>query len=586
MRNPHLKFIKSLILSLIITITLISIGCNRESKTLVEIGDEKITLGEFEKQYLRTINNVDSARNKPLEDKKQFLNLYINFRLKVKDARERGLLNNSEIQKDIEEYKRTYTPNYLIDKEVVDKEIKKLYDRKHEEVRASHILINLPEKSSPEDSIRAYQTADSIIQRLNNGEDFGDLAVHYSNDRTAKNNRGDLYYFTGGMTVEEFEDAVYNMRIGEYTKQPVRTMFGLHIIKLTDKKPRLESIRASHILIQDKRDSLGNITDSLGTAQLSMDIYNRVKNGEDWNTLVMQFTEDPGTKENGGDLGFFDRRRMTQPFDSAAFLLKIGEIAGPIRTQYGWHIIKKTDEKKYQDLEKQKENLKTEYKRTKKYKDDYAKYVEKIKEEYNFKFNDEGFNFLRNKFDSLKSIADYNLDSLFTQQDKEKIIADFEDGAIKLINILDHLNVNRDFQRTPLNTETIKLIITSSAEQLLLNKKGKDVDIEDEEEYRISLTEYENGLLVFRIDQDELWSKVKLEDPEMLAYYESNKSKYATLDSAGNQIFKPFDQVRAEISNDMQQLKYKEIEKAYLESLRQKYPVTIHEDILLEAFKE
>ena len=102
-------------------------SCSRASKTLAEIGDEKITLGEFEKQYLKTINNVDSARNKSLEDKKKFLDLYINFKLKVKDARERGLLNNADIQKDVAEYVKNYSPSYLIDKEIVEPEIKKLY---------------------------------------------------------------------------------------------------------------------------------------------------------------------------------------------------------------------------------------------------------------------------------------------------------------------------------------------------------------------------------------------------------------------------------------------------------------------------
>src|SRR5262245_13454447 len=106
-------------------ISLFSANCSREKKTLVEIGDEKITLGENEKQYLKTVGNVDRARNKPMEEKMQFLNLYVNFRLKVKDARERGILNDAEIQKDINEYKRNFSPTFLVDKEIVEAEIKK-----------------------------------------------------------------------------------------------------------------------------------------------------------------------------------------------------------------------------------------------------------------------------------------------------------------------------------------------------------------------------------------------------------------------------------------------------------------------------
>ncbi len=572
---------------LIIVLTVVTVfNCSREKKTLAEIGDEKITLGEFEKQYLKTVTNIDTAKNKSIEEKRQFLNLYINFRLKVKDARDRGLLNNPDIQKEVAEYKRTYSPTYLVDKEIVDEKIKVLYDRKREEVRASHILINLAEKPTPQDSIAAYQKADSVIMKLKDGVEFSQVAIEYSQDRTVRNNGGDLYYFTAGMTVPEFEDAIYEMKVGDYTKKPVRTMFGLHIVKLSDKKPRLESIRASHILIQDKRDSLGNITDSIGTYQKALEVYNKAKGGEDFSALASQFSEDQATKQSGGDLGYFDRRRMTQPFDSAVFLLKVNEITGPIRTQFGWHIIKKTDEKQYLSFEKQKENLKNEYKRTKAYKDDYNKYVEELKKKYDYTIVEDGINFLRSKFDTLKTIADYNIDSLFTPQDKERVLARFKDQDVKLSDVINHLNTNRDFQRMALTAATLISIINSAGEQPVLNKRAAELDVESDDEYKANLRDYENGLLVFRIDQDELWSKVKLNDDELKSYYESNKSKYTKLDSAGKSTFKLFDEVKAEISNELQQVKYKDTEKAYIESLRQKYPVKIFEEVLAESFKD
>lgn len=584
------KFIRRLQLTgLFVFLLIISISaenCSRASKTLAEIGDEKITLGEFEKQYLKTIGNVDSARAKPMEDKKNFLNLYINFRLKVKDARERGLLNTPEMQKEIAEYKRNLAPTYLIDKEVVAPELRKLYDRKKEEVRASHILINLSEHPTPEDSIAAYQKADTVIHKLEDGEDFGQVALQYSQDRTVSQNKGDLYYFTAGMTVSSFEDAVYDLKVGEFTKKPVRTVFGLHIIKLTDRKPRLESIRASHILIQDKRDSLGNIIDSLQTYQHALDVYNRAKNGENFSQLAAEYSDDPATKNIGGDLGYFDRRRMTQPFDSAVFALNVGEITGPVRTQYGWHIIKKTDEKQIQPFDKVKEQLKNDFKRTQKFKEDYNKYVNRLKEEYDFKITDDGMNFLKNKFDSTKKISDYNLDSLFAQGDKDKVIATYEDGQIKMQDILNLLNVNRDFQRSPLTTETWKSIIDAAADSPLLNKKADDMRIAKDDEFEAMMRDYENGLLVFRVDQDELWSKVKLNDTELQNYYEANKSKYTKLDSAGNSIPKSFDEVKPQISNELQQIKFKEIEKEYLDKLKQKYPVKVYDEVLLDAFKD
>lgn len=566
--------------------SIIFINCNKGNKTLADIGDEKITLGEYEKQYLKTLSNVDSAKLKTIDEKRTFLDLYINFRLKVKDARDRGLLSNPDIQKEIAEYKKNYSPTYLIDKEVVEPQIKKLYERKKEEVRVSHILINLTEKSSPQDSINAYRTADTIVQKLKDGADFGEIAFQYSQDRTAKQNRGDLYYFTGGMTVEEFENAVWDLKVGEFTKKPIRTPFGLHIIKLTDRRPRLESVRASHILIQDKRDSTGKIIDSVGTYQRALEVYNKAKNGEDFTQLVNQYSEDPGSKTNGGDLGYFDRRRLAQPLDSAIFELKVGQIAGPIKTQYGWHIVKKTDEKQFLPFDKQKENLRTEYKRTKKFKDDYQAFIGKLMNDYKYSIVDDGFNFLRSKFDSTKNVTDYNLDSLFQQDDKNKILAKFEGGDIKINDLISLLNVNRDYTRSLLTGETIRTIINASAEAPILNKKAIDENVEKDDEYVNNLKDYENGLLIFRVDQDELWSKVKINDSDIEGYYTSNKVKYSKADSTGQQVPKTLEEVKGEISNELQQAKFKEIEKAYLDGLRQKYPVKIYEDVLKESFAD
>lgn len=577
---------KAGLLTFVLIVSIISFNCNRASKTLIDIGDEKVTLGEFEKQYLKTQPNPDSAKTKSMEDKRQFLDMYIKFRLKVKDARERGLLNNPEMQKEIADYKKTFAPNYLIDKEVVEPELHKLFERKKEEVRASHILINLQEKPSPQDSIAAYQKADSVIQKLKDGQDFSALADQYSSDRSVKVNHGDLYYFTAGMTVDEFEDAIYKMKVGDYTKEPVRTQFGLHIIKLTDRKPRLESVRASHILFQDKRDSLGNMIDSLNTYKKALELFERAKGGEDFGALASQYSEDPGSKEKGGDLGYFDRRRLAQPLDSAIFASKVGEICGPIRTQYGWHVVKKTDEKPYRSYDEVKENLKNDYKRTIKFKNDYQKYVEKLKSDYKFTMNEGGLSFLRSKFDSTKTLADYNLDSLFNAADKENVVANYNGGVIKVADILNYQLTNRDYQRSQLTNETIKTLINATAENPLLNKRAAEANIEKDDEYNDALREYENGLLVFKVDQEELWTKVKLDDKEILSYYDANKSKYTKLDSTGASVVKSFDEVKPTISNELQQIKFKEIEQNYINSLKAKYPVTVHEDVFEKAFKD
>ncbi len=570
---------------IIISLVTVIVACSSKKKiVLAEIGDEKLYLHDYENQFLKTTNNIDSARNKSMEEKRDFLDLLIKFRLKVRDARDRGLLNSPEIQQDLNEYKKNFVSTFLIDKEIVEPNIKQLYERKKYEVRASHILINLSQTPTTEDSLKAYQKADLISKKLED-EDFETVARTMSDDKTAQQNGGDLYYFTGGMTVKEFEDAVYNLNVGEVTKEPVRTMFGLHFIKLTDKRKRNDGIRASHILIQDKKDSLGNIIDSVATLNRAMEILKRIKNGEDFATVAKEVSEDPGSKDNGGDLGFFDRRRMVQPFDSAAFSLDVGEVSELVRTPFGWHIIKLTDIKEFSPFEEQKESLKTEFKRGQMFKAAYSKYMENAREDYNFVIDPSGLKFLISKFDSTKTINEAKVDSLFTGEDRKVVLATFKDGQIIVEDMVQYLNTNRDYGSNAPITRKLIQIIEGTAEMPILNLIAVREDIEDDEDYKKLLADYEDGLLTFKIDQEELWSKIKINDEEMQKYYDAHKADYTIKENNEDKV-RPFEEVKSEISSKLQQAKFKELETAYIDRLKQKYPIVIHEEVLTQAFEK
>ncbi len=572
---------------LFIILLVVIVACSSKKKQVVaEIGDEKIYLDDYEKQYMKTVNNLDSAKGSTMDKRKEFLDLLVKFRLKVKDARERGLLKSDDIQTDLKQYKESFLTSYLIDKEIVAPQIKDLYDKKEYEIRASHILINLPaQNKSPEDSIKAYQKANDALKKLKEGVPFGDVAKEFSDDPSAKQNGGDLYYFTAGMTVPEFEDAIYKLKVGDYTKEPVRTSFGLHIVKLTDKRKRSDGIRASHILIQDQKDSTGKVIDSMGTYNKAKEVLTRIKNSEDFSKVASEVSQDPGSAQKGGDLGYFDRRRMVQPFDSAAFLLKVGEISDLIRTPFGWHIIKVTDIKPYLSFEKQKETLMSDYKKGPQFKAEYTKFIDKAKKDFKYEIKDDGFAFFVSKFDSSRAVASYNLDSIFTPEEKTRVIATFKGGETKISDIMTFLTKNRDSQSGLTNAATLRKIVEGAGESSLLYQISMKENIEKDPEYIAQLTEYENGLLSFKVDQEELWRKIKITPEDLQHYYDSNKDKYTYTDS-GKVKTKPFEDQRSEISNTLQQEKFKEMEKEYVENLKKKYPVKVNETILIEAFKD
>ena len=586
MKSPKTLFL--LLIVTIISTVFLSTGCNsKKNKTVVaDIGKEKILMYQFEDQFLKSIgNNLDSAKKTTIEQRKEFLDLMIKLKLKVLDATEKGYLNSAEIKADLESYKKNYLSAFLIDKKVTDPYIKDLYERKKFEIRASHILINLPQTTTPEDSVKAFEKAKTVIDKLKGGTPFSDVAKEFSEDPSAKSNGGDLYYFTGGMTVPEFEEAVYKLNPGEYTKEPIRTMFGLHIVQVTDKKKRSDGIKASHILIQDQRDSAGTILDSAASLKKVNDVYTRIKNGEDFSKLATEVSQDPGSAAKGGDLGFFDRRRMVQPFDSAAFSLKVGEVSSPVRTPYGWHIIKVTEIKEYPEFDKAKENLKNEFKRSVQYKIEYDKYVAKALKDYKLELDKGGISMLYAMVDSAKVISMINLDSVFIGSDKLTKLANYTGGSVTLQDFLQYLQVNREYSSSNLGFATLTKIINEVASAPILFVVAQKENIEKDEDYLELMNEYTAGLLREKIDLEEISSKIKITDEDINTYYNTNIQAYKIKDGDTERV-RTVEEVKGEITNTLRQDKFAQTEKSYIDALKQKYPVKVYEEELKKAFKE
>jgi peptidyl-prolyl cis-trans isomerase SurA len=582
-----LKTINSLIFSALIVFTLISFGCNKKNKSVVaEIGSDKILMYEFEDQFSKSMNNnLDTLKKTTYEQRKEFLDLMIKLRLKVLDATDKGYLNSPDIKNDLDNYKKNYMSAFLVDRKVTDPYIKKLYEMKKYEVRASHILINLTQTPTPEDSVKAYEKAKTVIEKLKSGTDFKQVAAEFSEDPSAKVNGGDLYYFTGGMTVPEFEDAVFKLSKGDYTKSPIRTMFGLHIVQLTDKRKRNDGIRASHILIQDQRDSSGNILDSTIALKKVTEIYEKIKGGADFGALAMEYSQDPGSATKGGDLGIFDRRRMVQPFDSAAFSLKVGEVSSPVRTPYGWHLIKVTEIKEYPDFDKAKENLKAEFKRGMQYKTEYEKFVAQTLKEYKFEIDESALNTVMLKIDTTKTIGNIMFDSIFSAAEKVTKLASYNGGTVTLGDLIQNFAVNRDQTMSMANKQAFKRAIEQTATNPVLTAYAEKEKIDKDEEYLDLLKEYTAGLLREKIDLEEITSKIKISDGDIQGYYNTNLTQFQ-IKEGENITQKTLEDSKAEISNILRQQKFAEYEKNYLDALKQKYPVKVNTDMLSKAFKE
>ncbi|MGD1894784.1 MAG: peptidylprolyl isomerase, partial [Cyclobacteriaceae bacterium] len=228
----------------------------------------------------RIVDSTTARTSESVEQAvKEYLDLYVNFRLKVNAAEEAGLDQKESFQQELAQYREQLAKPYLIENRVTEQLIEDTYERMKQEVRASHILIEVPEDASPSDTLKAYQLADSLRTLALNGTSFSMLAEQYSSDPSAAANGGDLNYFSALQMVYPFEKAAYNTEVGSIS-QPVRTRFGYHIIKVQDKCPSQGKVKVAHIMIRP-----GGNNDSTAR-QKARQVYEQLRTGADCGDMV------------------------------------------------------------------------------------------------------------------------------------------------------------------------------------------------------------------------------------------------------------------------------------------------------------
>ena len=194
-----------------------------------------MTLGEFEEQYIRNNGGETAAARSTAEERKEFLDLLVKYRLKVLEARDKGYHTDEEIRKELEEYRNSLAVPYLTERALIDPAVEDLYNRRLEEVRAAHVLIRIPTDTlGRPDTLAGYNRAMDVLRQAKEGVPFDSLARQYSDDKGTRDNGGDLLWFSAGMTVPAFDAAVYVMKKGEICDQPIRTMFGLSLIHISE----------------------------------------------------------------------------------------------------------------------------------------------------------------------------------------------------------------------------------------------------------------------------------------------------------------------------------------------------------------
>ncbi|MFC2083848.1 peptidylprolyl isomerase [Bacteroidota bacterium] len=510
---------------IVMCIYLLITSCTVKHSEIViaEFGDHKIFLEEFETAYTKNTGNEKTSKADSLERMKEFIDLYLNYRMKLRDAIVRGYDNEEELLYELNDYKKKVGSSYILEKQLIEPGIKKYYDDRSEEIRVSHILIR-PDSANYE---LARREALGLIDSIKQGKSFEELAELYSDDRFSKSEGGDIYWITAGQIIPEFEKAAYELQPGEVYFQPVKTNYGYHVIKVTDRQKRRYKVKARHILIKtDNVDDMNDIDDKFDTNESFnkiKDIKEQLNDGADFAELAKMFSDDKGSGENGGELGFFERRQMVKPFDEVAFNLKIGEVSDIVKTRFGYHIIEILDDMDYPVFEQEKEKLRDQYKKTR-YKDEYDNYLDNLKNQNRFKINTKVFDDIVYKRDSLRFNDDY-WESELRKQLKDSTIFVLNEKPFIVDSLFKFTIQDKKLLNKSIRRERLSMAVKFYSYHAVLEEESLTLD-QNDSTFAQLMGDYKNGIYIFKLQEDEVWNKINIDSSNVFDYYQMNKNNF------------------------------------------------------------
>lgn len=515
---------KQLLIALGLSFTVGTTVFAQQDPVLMEVDGKKITKSEFLQIYLKNNNN-------PKYDKQtldEYIELFKKFQLKVAEAEALRYDTIPKLKRELEGYQKQLAQPYLTDNEMNKTLVDQAYERMKTEVRASHILIKVDPSASPEDTLKAYKRIMAIRDKVVKGEDFAKLAKSKdsgSEDPSAQTNGGDLGYFTAFQMVYPFENAAYNLKVGEVS-MPVRTRFGYHILKVTDKRPARGTMKAAHLMIAANKQT--DDADVIEKARVKAnELYTKLVAGEKFEDLVKAYSDDPSSASNGGVLPLFGTgatTRMIPEFEEAAFSLnKDGDFSKPIQSDFGFHIIKRielTPLKSFDDLKKE---IESRVNRDERAGLTQNSYIEKLKKEY--KFTDQSAESIKwfeknmdssiykGTFDPAKVPASSK--SLFTVDGKNYTQADF----------VKYMNENPRLTRGNALNEVAKKAYPEWVNNTVVELEKTKLPVKYPE-YKALMNEYHDGILLYEIMSDKVWNKAMKDTVGLKEFYDANKGKY------------------------------------------------------------
>lgn len=517
-------------LSLILIIILYIWGCSlsREmtstSEALFEIDNIPYSTNEFIYVFKKNHYKRDSIHSeKSVND---YLDLFINFKLKVTEAKSLGLDTTNSFKSEFELYRRQLAESYLSEKQITEELVTQAYQRMQQEVSVSHILVLVDMIAAPEDTISAYRLISEIRGKAVNGEDFNKLTRIYKGKNKDKVVGENLEYFTVFQMVYPFENMAYKINIGEIS-EIVRTRFGYHILKVLDKRTAKGKIQVSHILLRLPKGLVHE--DSIKKRKRIFEIHQLLLSGADWVETCNQFSEDINTRSKGGVLPEFSStaRNIHPSFAKACYSLREpGEISVPFLTPFGWHIVRLEKKPGIKPFEEVKTMLKSQVERDSRSQIGKQRLIKVLKEENNLVEYIETYDLALELIEKKRTfILEDSLKYIFTIGDLNYTIGDF------LAFLKQNNSIGKDTTRLKISNGYNKFLEDKLIEYEKTHLAEKYFD------YKMLEQEYREGILLFQLMEQKVWNKAASDSIGIRNYFDENREKYHQNSKAKTIIF-------------------------------------------------
>ncbi len=492
-------------------------NAQNKKNVLLTINSNPVYSSDFTKVFNKNLDLVVEESQKNVAG---YLDLFIDYKLKITEAYAQELDKNQQYIKEFKKYEDQLAKKYIYDKRVVSKLVEEAYDRSLEEINAEHILVLSNLNDSPNDTLKAYNKIKEAHVKALKGENFTSLVIEYSEEPGAKKSKGKLGYFTAFQMVYPFENTAYNTKVGEIS-QITRTSFGYHIIKINDRRKKKPKINVSHIMIFSNKDKKAEDPE-----ERINELYAMIMQGEPFEKIAKQFSEDKNTGVKGGQLKTFGPGDLKAPkFENAAYSIKNeGEIIAPIQSAFGWHIIRLNEKFSIPSFEEQKDDIEKKVKGGARALVVTQAINKKIIKKYGFKEGESYISYFNNFVNDSILSRKWTYSSIPLTENQ--ILFTIGDHDVTYTDYAEYLRDNQKTIKKYINKESLLIdMYVKFKNETLKNYFKERLEVENTE-YATIINDYRNGLLVYDVMNKNIWQIAKTDSTGLKDYYEKTKNNY------------------------------------------------------------